>query len=414
MLYSHSRLSTFQQCPLKFRFQYIDKEAAPLEKGVEAFLGTMVHDALEKLYTDLKFEKLMGLDELLAWFNENWKKEWNREIVIVRKEYTQENYRRMGEKFLADYFRRYYPFDQGRTIALEKKIMLKLDPEGKYRLQGFMDRLTDAGNGVYEIHDYKTNSSLPIEEYMQKDRQLALYALAVKDGYPDVKRVKLVWHFMAFDKEWVLEKTPKELEELRKEIIGLIKEVEKEKEFKPSTSQLCDWCQFRPICPMFKHIYKTEQLPANRFLDEPGVKLVNRYAELKTEKIKLTEKIDEEMEQIKEAMVKLCKKEGIAVLAGSDHDARVWISLVTKFPGKNDEGREELEKAVKDSGKWKDLSSLDTFILSRKISSGELPPELIKKLKKFGKKEEISRIYLKKSPERGELVFGEKGNRNGG
>ena len=410
MLYSHSRLETFVNCPLRFRYQYIDKVAAPLEKGIEAFLGTVVHDALEKLYTDIKFQKNVSLEGLLEYFREQWKRNWNDEIVIVRKGYGQREFRKMGEKFLTDYFRRYRPFNQGRTIALEKRVMIRLDPEGRYRLQGYIDRLTDAGNGVYEIHDYKTNSNLPVREYIKNDRQLALYALAVRNDYPDVRKIRLVWHFLAFDKEWVLEKTDREFEELRKETIELIKRIEKEEKFSPKVSKLCDWCQFRPVCPKWKHIYRTEQLEPNRFLKEPGVKLVNRYAELLTKKRKQNEEIDRELEMVKDAMVKLCKKEGIAVLAGSDHDANVWIRDVLRFPNKDEEGREELEEIIRKSGKWDELSNLDTFALSRKIGTGELPPELEKKLRKFGKKEEISRIYLKKAPERGGLVFGEKGN----
>ena len=47
--YSHSRLSTFEQCPLKFKFQYIDK-IEKAEESVEAFMGKRVHEVLEKLY----------------------------------------------------------------------------------------------------------------------------------------------------------------------------------------------------------------------------------------------------------------------------------------------------------------------------------------------------------------------------
>ena len=127
MLYSHSRIETFVKCPLKFRFRYIDKEEGPLEKGIEAFLGTMVHDAMEKLYTDLKFQKEVSLEALLDYFREQWKRNWNDGIVIVRKDYGQREFRKMGEKFITDYYNRYQPFDQGRTIALERRIMLNLD-----------------------------------------------------------------------------------------------------------------------------------------------------------------------------------------------------------------------------------------------------------------------------------------------
>ena len=48
-IYSHSRLSTFEQCALKFKFKYLDKVETDIEQTVEAFLGDFVHRALEKI-----------------------------------------------------------------------------------------------------------------------------------------------------------------------------------------------------------------------------------------------------------------------------------------------------------------------------------------------------------------------------
>ncbi|MAG20116.1 hypothetical protein CL618_01655 [archaeon] len=55
--YSHSRLGTFQQCKYKYKLNYIDRIKTDLE-SIEAFMGKLVHETLEKLYKDLKFQKL--------------------------------------------------------------------------------------------------------------------------------------------------------------------------------------------------------------------------------------------------------------------------------------------------------------------------------------------------------------------
>ena len=55
--YSHSRISTFEQCRYKYKLQYIDKVKVDVPTTVEAFMGDLVHRTLEKLYNDLKFEK---------------------------------------------------------------------------------------------------------------------------------------------------------------------------------------------------------------------------------------------------------------------------------------------------------------------------------------------------------------------
>ncbi|MDO9289175.1 MAG: PD-(D/E)XK nuclease family protein, partial [Thermodesulfovibrionales bacterium] len=66
-IYSNSRLSTYENCPQQYKLRYIDKVELPegAEEGIEAFLGSRVHEALEKLYKELILTKLNSLDDLL-------------------------------------------------------------------------------------------------------------------------------------------------------------------------------------------------------------------------------------------------------------------------------------------------------------------------------------------------------------
>ena len=86
--YSHSRLSTFEDCPLKYKYIYIDKLDRDRRDSVEAFMGGLVHETMEKLYHDLSYTKLNALEELLAFYRQRWAQEWTDEIIIVRTEYT--------------------------------------------------------------------------------------------------------------------------------------------------------------------------------------------------------------------------------------------------------------------------------------------------------------------------------------
>jgi len=126
--YSHSQLSTYETCPQQYKLAYIDKIEVETE-GIEAFMGSRVHDALEKLYRDLKVTKLNTLEELLHFYNENWEKNWSNMVQIIRKEYSAEEYRRLGERCISDYYKRYSPFDQGRTLGLEESIYFPLEEE---------------------------------------------------------------------------------------------------------------------------------------------------------------------------------------------------------------------------------------------------------------------------------------------
>ena len=165
-VYSHSRISCFEQCPLKYKLKYIEKIRPEIEQSVEAFLGSMVHTCLEKLYRDLRFQKVITIEELLAFYNEQWEKNWNSAILMVRKDYAPENFRKMGESYIKSYYKKHHPFDSSRTVGLEQRINIDLNDDGKFRLRGVIDRLACRDGGTYEIHDYKTGSSLPPKKYL--------------------------------------------------------------------------------------------------------------------------------------------------------------------------------------------------------------------------------------------------------
>lgn len=389
-VWSHSRLKTFEQCPLKFRYKYIEKRVAEEAETVEAHLGTIVHETLEKLYTDLRFQKRQSLEELLSWYHDHWKRSWSANITIVREDYGPENYEAMGEQFLRDYWKRYHPFDQAKVIGLEQRVLVSLDG---HKLQGYIDRLASPADGIYEVHDYKTNATLPVEEQLKADRQLALYALAVKGMYQDARTVRLVWHFLASDKEVVLEKTDAELQRLKEETVALIERVEAAKSFPAKPSALCGWCEFKPVCPEWSHLAKTEELPANEYLKEPGVVLVNKYAELKAQEDQLAA----ELEKVKEALIAYANKEGYNAVAGSDTVAKIWRKDCLSFPKKGGPDYEDLVGFLKKSGKWDEVAALDTWRLEKIAESGAWPKDLLKKVLGFAVTERRERIYLKRT-----------------
>ena len=249
-LWSHSRLSSFEKCPLQYRFRYIDRIKRDTQ-SIESFMGNRVHEVLERLYRDLLEARRPSLDELVAGYHRNWEARFGPQVTIVKTEYTPGHYRDIGVRCLEAYYRRHEPFDQARTLGLEERVVVDLDEaaRGRYQLQGYIDRLAQTGDGVYEIHDYKTSSSLPGGADLRKDRQLTLYQMAVQKRHPEAREVRLVWHYLAFDRTLTSSRTPQEIEQHRRGTIGVIDTVAAAKDFPPHESALCRWCEYRDICP---------------------------------------------------------------------------------------------------------------------------------------------------------------------
>ncbi len=260
-VYSHSRLSTFEQCKLKYKFKYIDKIEVEVEENIEAFLGHVIHSTLEWLYnTKIKDNKTPTLDEVIVLFTETWRNEFKPNLVIVKNHLTHKDYFEMGIRFLLDYYIKHSPFDDG-TIETEKKILFPIDENAQNFILGFIDRFVHNKKlNRYEIHDYKTGNSMPSKERFEQDRQLALYSYAIKRMHGFDKEVKLIWHYLAYNQEIQSSRTNDELEDLIKRIKLLIKDIEREKEFPYSKSALCDWCEFKTICPAWQNGRNSNQI----------------------------------------------------------------------------------------------------------------------------------------------------------
>jgi putative RecB family exonuclease len=297
-VYSHSRLETFETCPQKYKYRYIDKIVKPEEQTVEAFVGSRVHETLQKLYKDLQLTKLISLNALIDYYAEQWKANWSPAIKIVREGYTEQNYFDYGVQCVRNYYAQYSPFDQSQTLRMEARIVFPLDGDKKYQIQGYIDRVARRTDGTYEIHDYKTSQTLPSQTVVNTDRQLALYQIGLATPWPDVEHVELIWHFVGFSTTLRSARQPEELRQLRESTIKLIERIELEKEFVPNKSRLYDWCEYRSDCPLWRHVEYVDTLTPEQLKTDDGVHLVDEYARAKADLTHLQSRIDQLKEQL--------------------------------------------------------------------------------------------------------------------
>ena len=394
--FSFSKIDAYDSCSLQFKYRYIDRVKVKVEDTIETFLGSRVHESLEKLYRDLKFERRLSIEELLDDFNTRWKDNWKDNIIIVHKDYTPENYRKMGERYISDYYRRHKPFDRGIVIGLETRDKITLDEEGKYFYDIRIDRLMDMGDGLYEVHDYKTSNKLPSQDSLEKDRQLAMYALWVKNHFKDFKKVRLVWHYVAFDKEMDSFRSDNQLENLKREMLDKIREIEAAQEFPPHVSFLCQWCLYQEICPMWKHEKSLEEKPVNEYLNDPGLKLVDEYVKIKKEWDTQKKSLERILEKLREALIQMSEKENIQVIHGTKNKIFVKSSESVKFPAKKTDERQQLMDWLKNSGKFEDVADLDIYALSRIIKDRSWESPILEELDKYATKEKIYTLNVSK------------------
>lgn len=398
-IYSHTQLSTFEQCPHRYKLKYVDKVQKPKEKGIEAFLGSRVHEVLQKLYDDLKYEKLNTLEELLDYYHGRWSGNWGPGIKIVRKDLTGDNYRDYGARCIRNYYQRHYPFQESQTLSTELHLVFPLDAAGCYKFQGYIDRLARRADGTYEIHDYKTAASLPEQAQVDADRQLSLYQIGLQAKWRRVDRVELIWHYVGLDSELTSRRTPEQLRELSGSAIRLIDRIEACGRFPAVKSRLCDWCEYRPECPLWKHVLAVQSLPPEALPAEAGARLAGEYADTR-EKI---EKLERRLEELRDKILQFARQEGVAVIQGPG--VRLSISCRTQWflPVQGERARNELESFVRSVEQWDEVSDLSVNRLTKILEDEAWPEEWLHRVRSLLRTRQIHGIRVSRSEDSGPL-----------
>jgi len=396
--YSQSRIKAFIDCKLKYKYIYIDELESDID-NIEAFRGKMDHKVLEEFYKLVKAGTVKPLSWVTERYDELWKKNYNDAIKIVKKEASPEGYYNKGKEALINYYEKYSPFDQTKIVDTERKINFTIRSNGdEYKFRGVLDRLDwNDKTSMFEIHDYKAVNSLMTQQDADSDWQLGLYHIALKEKWPDIKEVKLVWHSLLFNKEFVSSRTEVQLEALQQDVVNIIKQLESCDDFLPHKSALCDWCAYQTICPLWKHPKAMEALPVNEYKNDTGVQLVAKYAGLENDKKELQDQIvsiEAEQHKIEEAAFEFAEKQDVYVIDGPEAQLKIDIKKESRPPTKAEdpESWQALRDILIKEGRYNEVSTVNSNMFTYRVRMW--PKELIEKIKKYIRQQITKSIRL--------------------
>lgn len=243
---SPSSISTFQQCPLKFKYSRIDKLSEPPTEAT--IRGNFVHDIMEALYGLNPEQRTQNSAKELA--RSLWDNTWEaRASELIPDSKKLHEFRWSAWWCVANLWNLEDPV-LVTPAGLEKEVLATI---GGVAVRGFIDRYSAADDGI-TISDYKTGKK-PHPRY-QDDKffQLFVYALAIQAlDIGHVKNVELL--FLKDSVRLMHDVTPDDLEETQETIVSVRAGIDSRcanNDFEPKTHKLCDWCHFKPICPAWK------------------------------------------------------------------------------------------------------------------------------------------------------------------
>ncbi len=279
---SPSRASQFKTCPKQFKFANIDKIKEPTTE-VQA-KGTTVHQALEDLF-DLKPDE-RNTEKLHNLFREAWTKvRGNDEHHNLFSSVEEEREWGLdGLKLLNNYMS---IEDPTSFEPLERERWVRGSIED-LNLRGILDRMDRNNKGELVIVDYKSGKA-PLAKYKEpRFFALKLYALLIQKELGEMpSELKLI--YLKNSTIHTLKVNQDSLDQVKIEVLEIwnnIKKAFETNEFPATKNTLCDWCYYKPICPVFN-----ENAPDTEKLKEINEELIEIKEQI--EALNMFENIDE-------------------------------------------------------------------------------------------------------------------------
>jgi len=368
MQISYSAIELYLNCPKKYYFSEVEKIKA--KKSKEQIFGTLIHSTLKYLHQPTPLPPT--LSEVLDYFEDLWK---NIGDVDWRSEEEKRAYFEEGIRILKEYYQKNNP-KNFLIVDLEKKILAKIKesqhPEAReHTLVGIIDRIDKISDNCFEIIDYKTSRKMPSQKVVDNHLQLGIYALGFEQNWPSLKDANLILslYFLKHSEKISTKKTQELIEKAKEKALRVISLIE-EKKFPPFVSSFCDFCQYKKICPMWRHLY--EDLGPD---DKEIVNLVGDYLRLK----KRYEDDAKKIKKLREEINKYCDKKGIERIFSEEG----YIQRDRQVRASYDFSK--IKEILEPLGLWEEV--LEASLAKLKKIWKKLPKEVQEKIEKEAKQE---------------------------
>ena len=245
---SPSKVASFKDCALAFRFSAIDRLPEP--PSAAAAKGTLVHRALELLL----WEEPAGRRTVSAALE---KLDRARVEVLQGEEYRELDLSPGAEaEFVADaeqLVRRYFALEDPNAVN-PIGVELRLEATvGNLTLRGIIDRLELDEDGELVVTDYKTGRVPSVNFEQTRLGGVHFYAFLCEQVLGRrPARIQLL--YLSEPLAIVAQPSDQSIRGLQQTVSAIWTAVERACErddFRPRPGRLCDWCSFQAYCPAF-------------------------------------------------------------------------------------------------------------------------------------------------------------------
>ncbi len=336
--FSYSKMSTYKECPQKYKFRYILK--IPEKPKYYFAFGTALHKVMEFMYANLK-PPFPPLEETLKFFRLDWQKTSFADKGYATAQKELEGYEE-GVKIIEAYYKKHEK-DIFNPLSTEFRTTQEVDG---LSIISIVDRIDYLGAGKVSILDYKTGKTvkrepdqlLMYQKLMSQSPQLLKLVQTKDSSVEKVDVANLLFYYLPKLDEQIYTPAPKEeIDEFWQGVLKVADNIKQEK-FSATPGELaCKFCDYKDLCPVWKN-KKAEEFkeitPAESSLSplEALAKKIDELGALQTDLTKLKQEVIKEMQNLK--LQRHFGKEYNAILDEQEHlsfaDEQAVIDLLRK------------------------------------------------------------------------------------
>ena len=384
---SYSSIECFRNCPLKYKYQNIDKIKAP--KNIDALFGSSIHNSLKFMFQ--RGPLYPTLDQIIDFFRTVWEQKKLPMDAEALDSSAETVYYKEGISLLEKFYKNNPPWNYN-VVDMESRFEFEIDDPKtgeKHTLSGIMDRIDKNADGGFEIIDYKTKRKMPGQYEIDNDLQMSIYQLGLVKKWPhiDANKIKLSFYFLKHGEKISTVRTKEQVEETRNFILETIRDINGKikdgNNFPPTPSPLCDWCEYRQMCPMWRHLYKKSQI-SNLKSKKEVEEIVKEYFRLKDQNSQNNDRLDE----LKTFVYGFMDEQKVERVFGEEG------YLTRTIKEKNVYDLEKIKDVLKPVSRWDDILEPDEKKLDKILPS--LSDELKEKILSFSEKKKTVTLNMKK------------------
>ena len=252
--FSYSKMSTYKECPQKYKFRYILK--IPEKPKYYFAFGTALHKVMEFMYANLK-PPFPPLEETLKFFRMDWQKTSFADKGYASAEKELEGYAE-GVRIIEAYYKKHAK-DKFNPLSTEFRTTQEVDG---LSIISIVDRIDYLGEGKVSILDYKTGKTIKREPdqllmYQKLMSQSPQLLNLVRTKEPKIEKVdvaNLLFYYLPKLDEQVYTPAPKEeIDIFWQGVLKVADNIRAEK-FEATPSELaCKFCDYKDLCPVWKN-----------------------------------------------------------------------------------------------------------------------------------------------------------------